>query len=253
MKLSVMFDVDMESIDKQAIFKDLEAILIDEEDSRAPVDYIFIFLQEPTSSSKKTLRRKVEDEFRGAHRKAVLRKIVPVISPFGHQNDVRGPFAQFTDDLIYLQDNFAGVGLWPLPLDSDQDAATIKDKIIDLYSVKNESNRLGDMIEEYAPALCQFACPNRWLFRLSFDLLVGLLLLYAVLAIWVNRLRVLYKRFFLYFVVYVLMIVAVFMISLVCDPFWQERADAVVASIFLIGFVVMISRYVNKATRPPLP
>ncbi len=253
LKLNVMLDVDMGSIEKQAVFKDLEAVLIDEEDSRAPVDYVFVFLQEPTSDSKKVLRRKIEDEFRGAHRKIVLRKMLPVISPLGHQNDPRKPFAQFTDDLVYFQDNFAGVGLWPLPLDSDQDAATIKQLIIELYSSTNDSNRLGDMIEKYAPGLCQFACPNRWLFRLGFDLLIGLLLLYGVLAIWIYRLRILYKRYFLYFMAYLLVIVAVFLISLVCDPFWQERADAVVASVFLVGLVVLISRYVSKATRPPLP
>lgn len=252
-RLNIMLGLDMNNIEKQPLFEDLASILLDEEGSKVNIDYIFTFLQEPTTTSKKILRRKIEDDFRGVDRKTVLRKIVPIISPAGHDKDPRGAFTQFTDDLIYLQDNFAGVGLWPLPLDSDEEMKTIKAKLIELYKVTNGSNRLGEMIDTYAPWLCEFACPNRWLFRVSFDLLAGLLVLYALLAIWICRLRSLFKQYFLYFLAIGLAIVLIFLISLACDPFWKERADSVVITVFLIALVATIWRYVSKATQPPLP
>lgn len=255
--LNVMLDVDFDTIDAEALLTDLEVVMIDDGDNVAPIDHVLMFLQESTSKNKKNLRRKIEDEFRGAHRRDVMRKIIPVISPLGHQYDVQNekvvPFAQFKDDLIYFQDNFSGVGLWPLPLDTDPDFDTIKQYIIELYGTEKSNNLLRELTSDYVPQLCQFACPNRWLFRLLFDVLLGLFVIYLVAAIWINYLRVLYRRYFLYFVAYSLLILLVVLISLACDPYWQKRADVVVAGIFISGIVVWVTKYVSKAKRPPLP
>jgi len=245
-QLNIMLDIDVNSLAQQSAFKDLDAILLEHNDKPALVDHVFVMLQQSTSKAKKTLRRIIEEEFSGAERKAVMRKIVPVISPHDEMN-------QFTDDLIYLQDNFAGVGLWPLPLDSDTDVEMVKDKIIELYSSTKSNTYVGSIINKYVPEVCQFACPNRWLFRISFDVLAGLILLYAVLAIWIYRLRSLYQQYFLYYLAFILLTVIIFLISLVCDPFWQARADAVIAAMLLLVIAILIWRYVSRATRPPLP
>lgn len=255
--LNVMLDVDIDSIDDQIFLSDLEVLLIDEADDMAPIDHILMFLQESTSKNKKILRRKIEDEFRGAHRRDVMRKVIPIISPMGHQFDVQNgkvvPFAQFKDDLIYFQDNFAGAGLWPLPLDTDPDFDTIREHIIELYSAEATDNLLGTLSNTYVPQLCQFACPNRWLFRLSFDLLLGLLVVYLVAAVWINYLRALYKRYWRYFAAYLLLFMGVVLISLACDPYWRARADLVMAGIIISVFTVVVVNRVYKATRPPLP
>ena len=267
-RLNIMLGLDMTTIEAEPLFEKLACILLDADESlskqaacrqldqkenNVAVDYVFAFLQEPTTKSKKILRRKIEDDFQGPQRKTVLRKVVPIISPAGHENDKRGPFVQFTDDLIYLQDNFAGVGLWPLPLADDASMKMIQEAITGLYKDTNGSNHLGNMIDTYAPWLCEFACPNRWLFRVSFDLLAGLLLLYALIAIWVCKLRSLYRRYFLYFLAAGLVAVLIFLISMVCDPFWQERADGVVLTVFLVALVATIWKYISTATQPPLP
>lgn len=245
-QINIVLDIDVNELDQQQAFKDLDAILLEHNGKPALVDHVFVMLQQSTSKAKKTLRRIIEEEFSGADRKAVMRKLVPVISSHEEMD-------QFTDDLIYFQDNFAGVGLWPLPLDSDAEVETVKAKIIELYSSTNGNTYVGGIINKFAPELCEFACPNRWLFRISFDLLAGLILLYAVLAIWIYRLRSFYKQYFWYYLAVALLTLLIFLISLVCDPFWQQRADAVIATLIVIVVVIMMLRYVSKATRPPLP
>ena len=252
-RLNIQLDADITALDGQTAFSDLAAILLGDEDSPAPVDQVLLFLQQPTTDTKKTLRRVIEDEFHGAQRKAVLRKIVPVISPYGHGDDPRGAFTQFSDDLIYFQDNFAGVGLWPLPLESDADMTNIRSKIIELYSRASSDDHIGGLVDQYLPGLCQFACPNRWLFRLAFDVLLGALLLYGLAAFWFCRLRSIYKARFPYFAAAGLATLLIFLISLVCDPYWQARADAVIATLGLLIAIVITVRYVSRATRPPLP
>ncbi len=252
-KINIMLDMDLNAQKHKRAFSDLEVILLGSDAVPAKVEHLFVFLQAPTTDAKKNLRRIIEDQFRGAGRKQVLRKIVPVISAAGHDKDPRGAYSQFTDDLIYFQDNFAGVGLWPLPLDSDVGVETLKAKIVELYTDPDSENHISGWVDQLVPELCQFACPNRWLFRISFDLLVGLILVYALLAIWIYKLRRIYEQYFWFFLAVISVTVLIFLISLVCDPFWRARADMVMVALILVVVVITIGRYVSKATRPKLP
>ena len=257
--INIHLDLDASALSGQSsLFKPLKSILLQDaevptDDVPSVIEKILVFIPEPTSNSKKALRRKVEDEFQGADRKAVLRKIIAVISPHGHGQHPDQPYQQFTDDLIYFQDNFDGVGMWPLPLDTDAGVESIKSILIDLYS-DDDSAYLGESFDNYIPWICEIACPNRWWLRLSFDLLAGLLFIYAVLAIfWVCRLRTLYKNNYLYFLLAVLVTIAIGLISLVCDPYWEKRAGSVVVWVgFLLG-VYTLWTYVRRMKRPPLP
>ncbi len=250
-KLNIMLDMDTDTgqIEQQkTVLKNISDILLADS-----TNHILIFLQEPTSFAKKKLRRIIEDTFRGENRKKVLRKIIPIISPAGRDKDKRGAYEQFKDDLIYFQDNFAGVGLWPLPLDSDDGSEEIKNRIIQEYSAQNGAQNVSGVIDKYVPQLCQFVCPNRWLFRLGFDGLAGLLTIYGVLAVWNCKLRRFYNEHAWYFLGVVAVTVIIFFVSLVCDPYWRERADAVLLGVLLAVVVYAIWKYVNKLTRPPLP
>lgn len=254
LNLNIMLGLDTNTLGDQSVFKDLSAILLkSEEEGPAKVDNVLIFLQESTSKAKKNIRRKIEDEFRGADRKAVLRKIIPVISPTGHERDPRGPFSQFTDDLIYLQDNFAGVGFWPLPLRGDNGIDTLRETLVKLYTSTTPSNRFGSMVSNLAPQLCQFACPNRWLFRIGFDLLAGMLLIYALFSIWLSGPRDFFKKHLFYFIAVITATIVIAVISLVCDPFWQKQADVVLIGIIVAGFAYALWRYVGRVTQLPLP
>ena len=248
-KLNIMLGVNVDDFEKQSAFKDIKSILLDGEGSQASIGHIFVFLQESTSKAKKSIRKQIEDEFRGAERKAVMRKIVPVISPTGQGND----FSQLNDDLIYFQDNFAGVGFWPLLLPGDAASKTIKDKIVSLYTSAVTSNHFGAFVNNLYPELCKFACPNRWLFRIGFDLLVGILVFYALFAIWFDGLRIIFKKYVLYFAAVMVATAVIAAVSLVCDPFWQSRADLVMALTIVGGIAYVLWRYIEKTTQPPLP
>jgi hypothetical protein len=66
-------------------------------------------------------------------------------------------------------------------------------------------------------------------------------------------LRKLYRQYALYFLLYGLGTAGVFMISLVCDPFWVQRVDSVVIIVGIGLLVLAVTKYVRKAVQPPLP
>lgn len=119
-----------------------------------------VLLSEPSTDSKKKLRSTIEASpaLRGGDRRIFLRSVVPLlVLP---QLDTQ----QYQDDLVYVQDNFDGIGFWPSPL-------------IDSL-VKDEQREMlrrvfvGDPGLGISEAVCGFVCPNRWLLRLLFDLLI---------------------------------------------------------------------------------
>jgi len=254
LKINILLNIDSASLEKNNdLFVDLKDLLV-MKNSNTPlyVDSLILFLNEPTTDTKKLLRSKIEDEFSGEDRMVVLRKVIPVITPHGHENDINGPYTQFKDDLIYFNNNFAGIGLWPVPLKSDEDSEIISDYIIQQFSVKDVDGLLNSIAAEY-PALCDFACPNRSLLRIVFDVMLIFILGYGVLALFSRRLRGFYSRNSGYFKLYIFATVAVFMASLMCDPFWKQKRDYVfVGSLLAVAAMYMIHKY-SSAKQGPLP
>jgi hypothetical protein len=287
--------VNIEGIDKQ-LFIELEDILVaksgsapDAESDTDMIENVFVFLPQNTekyskntSYSKKLLRRTIEDAFdgKGANRRTVLRKTVPIIStlPDEEQHDYFSEGEQFVEDLIYLQDNFAGVGLWPLPMEprgddakdeasqdeateneaavdglAESDAGAIGARLIEVYGAGTGSGLLDAEIEFFRQKLCEFACPNRWLFRIAFDFLAALLVVYALLAVWNCKLRKFYQRRFPYFLAYVLATSMIFGVSLACDPFWIQRGNFVMLATIVLLVTYIGVRYIGRAKRPRMP
>jgi len=253
-KINILLDVDStELASNKSIFKNIKSLLVnDKNDQPAYVDWLLVFLNEPTTTSKKILRRKIENEFSGAERMAVLRKVIPVITPYGHENDELGSYAQFDDDLIYLNDNFSGVGLWPLPIAVDADAAMISQRLIKYFGVSDVEGVLNTISNRY-PALCDYACPNRWLFRLAIDVLLLFIVAYGVMALFSSRVRRFYNKYSSYFILYIILMVVVFMISLMCDSFWKQKRDTVLlGSIIIVTAFFMVRKY-SRVKQGPLP
>ena len=264
-QLNIMLDLNLNRLDSdEQKFPDLKNILVGD---AAAVEKVLIFLpkntgqtddsKKYTSKSKKKLRQMIEDAFSGDSRRIVLRKIVPIITlaevdfePLPANKDGE---TQFDDDLVYLKDNFAGVGLWPLPLESRSDAEKISKALIKHYQENDGLNYLGEKLEDYSPGLCKFVCPNRVFFYVGLELLVGVLLIYALLALWNCRLREIYKQKFLYFLALFILIPLILLISLICDPKAEKYVDWVVISIMLLFIVGFVWRNVRKAVRPKLP
>ncbi len=224
----------------------IECMIVDDR-----IEYVLVYLTQDTSTSKKQLRQAIENAYHGDTRRIALEKILPIIPP----PDDAEKTVQFEDDLIYFEYNFGGVALWPIPLaDTDSDAAELLDQsLLKLYPDTANVSPMVTNIESYAPWLCQFTCPNRWLFRITFDLLAGLLMLYIVFVVLNCSMRELYQRYFVHFVIACLLTATILLVSLVCDPFWREWAEYVVIGLLLFLIIGIIWRYVRKAMQPRLP
>jgi hypothetical protein len=344
-------------------FKALEEIL---DADQKTVDYVFVFLAQDTSRSKKNLRQIIENAFEGAARQTVLRKIVPIVVAQGlaeqgveevrtrKERLVYGDGkTQFKDDLIYMQNNFTGIGLWHLPLtQSKEDSAdeiakleiaekeaaelaaaakeaaaaakeaadratvatemaknasaddaaamkqaaekalvekkiaeqeagekakaadektaameatkkkkeapqkdvdTLRDALKNIYQVRGEFAFLGETIAPYANSFCEYACPNRWRFYTAIGVLLALAVIYTLLALRYCRLREFYQRRFIYFAGFGFVTAMIITVTLICDPFWKQRAAYVLIAILLLIVAGYGLRRLRRAVRPQMP
>lgn len=208
--------------------------------------HFMIFIEEPTADSKKQLRLDIENTLHGAAREKLLRQIVPVIE-FDGRN-----WQQFEDDVIYLKDNFGGIGLWPLSYQSGPPPAVMPAHSIEQTFLEHYLKPGGD------PDLlvCRIVCPNRWLFRTAWNLSFGLGLLIGGLYLWNCRCRArIEKHYLLYLLAAVVPPFALGMVLLSCDPYLEQvsRGNWPFIGLFalMLGFVAW--RYMNRkmnATKP---
>lgn len=119
-----------------------------------------VFLPEPSSESKKQLRRLIEESpaLKGADRRIFLRSVVPLLVL-----PQRNP-QQYEDDLVYVQDNFDGIGFWPAPLMDSQITAEQRHTLRRVF--------VTDPPSPLSEAVCGVVCPNRWALRLLLELLL---------------------------------------------------------------------------------
>jgi hypothetical protein len=213
------------------------------------VDLFIILLEEPTTETKKILRREIEDNFKGVQRRDMLGKIVPVISPLRHDKDFRGPYVQFEDDLIYFQWNFAGVGFWPLITRDQDDFDDIQEKMVDVFEDPERLGMLGALASTYVPQLCDFACPNRWWVQIAFDIVV-----LSWVALWVFALSCSCGRTINWFVWGSgLAALGIGLVSLTCDPLWRGIDVYVLVGIVLIIVVWVLTSRIRRAQQAQQP
>ena len=116
---------------------------------------ILVLLEEPTTRQKLELRTKVEQALFSNQRVRLLRNLVPVV-----EYDA-GRDKMLTDDIIYFQNNFGGIGFWPLPFASaedETDGSTTVNSALHAYFTSTDME--GDVKSE----LIDLICPNRaWL------------------------------------------------------------------------------------------
>ncbi len=212
------------------------------------VDLFLVLMEEPTTQSKKALRQRIENRFTGSklyraiQRRNLLRKIVPVLMP--DASDAR----QYAEDVIYLEDNFGGVGLWPMPAIKGDG----KDKLAKVTNTVAETE-IASLTEFYQvdgaaspSALRTLVCPNKWTFRIAFDVLTFLLMGFGVLAIFLCALRKFWARYAWYFLALVLLWVGLALAILFFDPFYTALARGngplillVLANLLYVAFVII--------------
>ena len=205
------------------------------------IDLFLVFLTDPIHVSVEELRQKTEKILGPKMQRKFLRKIVPVIIPSGYEKSA------IEDLLVYIEDNFGGVGLWPVPIGKTNGGEKVN------VSVKNEFTKtdehvdvLKGILSKHFPWLCKFICPNRWVFRIIWDILIGISLVYALLSLWICELRVLYRKYFWYFLAAILLIILFTFLIFVCNLFWKNRESTLLIILVLAVLFETIRRYVSR-------
>ena len=133
------------------------------------------------------------------------------------------------------------------------DVDTLRKALKEIYQISGEFAFLGGTIEPYANSLCEYACPNRWRFRITFNILVALAVIYALLALRNCRLREFYQRRFTYFAGFGFVTALIFAITLVCDPYWRQRVAYVLIGILLLIILAYGLSRLKKTMQAKLP
>jgi len=208
-----------------------------------------IFIPEPSIDSKKDLRQQIENCASGSRRKDLQQSIVPVIQYDGYSE------SQLRDDVIYFDFNFGGVGLWPHPVASDapatdgaDDRVTVEQVGGDVRDILLGTSGKPGTLERVGTGICDFVCPNRWVFRGLFEAFLVVLLV-SVVVRWANcslnfalKARPIY--FYLYMAAIVAPTLALFIALLYCDPAWEDVREGNVPFLLLavafIGYVIWL-------------
>lgn len=249
--LSMMLMLPMDELSRVVQKLEDAEVIIGDTKAKAVNSYL-VFLEEPTSDNKKKLRKTIEDNFKGLARRNILRKIIPVITYGGHDKQ------QFRDDIIYFEDNFGGVGFWPLPINTDN-GADGAGKIAD-NAVEVVNNALTELYQKEGAkpvsSIFRFVCPNRWVFRIIWDIFTAVLLVSIVLYFTICGWRVLFMKYFLYFILGV--VLPWFLLSLFLlyyDPFWKKTAEGntplIIVVLGIISYVLW--KYFKKTRQGELP
>lgn len=216
------------------------------------LDSLFlVLLQEPTTYDKKMLRLNIENGLHGKDRMKLLRNVAMVLTYDGRNE------SQLTDDVIYAKDSFGGIGFWTQPVASGVAAAEAAGSFALAGGVLHDNfmNALNGE-NSLKPAVCQFICPNRWAFRITWDvfviLLLGSIVLYFAACDWRNF----FDKHFMHFLGGV---VAPFLLLtfalLFCDPSWEKVSKGNGILILVIAGVLAYSiwNYHDKKRKADLP
>jgi len=174
LNLAVEFSLVKRSVSAhKPLMRDIRELVTEGNDKKTTVDKLLIFLDRPTTESKKWLREQMDvGEFRGEERREMLRSMIPVIPPAAHEfvfqrlrpgeapSEAERKFGQFRDDVVYFQDNFAGIGFWPVTRVDGAETPVLKAFISSRFDEPILPVRL-DRLEPRAKSVCTWVCPNR--------------------------------------------------------------------------------------------
>lgn len=211
------------------------------------MDSLFIvLLEEPTALDKKQLRINVENGMRAKDRVRMLRNIV--ITRSFDKNDA----FQMSDDITYAKDNFGGVGFWPQPFSV---AGHVADNGISEALNENYLNNV-DVESSMKSTVCRFICPNRWVFRIAWEIFALVLLVGFILYLRKCEFRAFLEKHFTYVIVGA--VAPVFLLSMAlmyCDPFLAElsRGHGLLMIVVVAIIIYSIWNHWDKKKKINLP
>lgn len=224
----------------------------DSRDIDDAVDSFIVFLPESTSVNKMALRGQIEKDFSSdadkasmqkdqgeslaAWRTQMLRKISYVLFPATSKWKMgfAAPGAQFYDDVVYAQDNFQGIGLWPLPTYGDSHKALASD-IRSVFEMKATDWMQSRLAPLFGARVADFFVTNRrWLFFVVAVLML-LLVIYAVCAFWIIELREFWKSHLLWCMLPITLIVAILGFEFLFDRELSPQFTPFLVVLFIVG------------------
>lgn len=231
------------------------------------ISKVLVFLERPTSAAKKGLRYRMEQGFfHGKEREEVLRSIIPILHPTGHReilqttkaNPLRTEppreFSQFTNDVVYFQDNFAGIGFWPVPDSTSADLPDLKRIIAGEFNATPWLHPFTG-IQSALKSVCDQVCPNRAAIMLTTVAAFVVMLVILHQSFYVGWVYTLGFRVFYAFGMVGAINVAV-LLSLFalwrCDPFSTAPKIMLLVFVGLLGMVWLHTVY-RKIKSPRKP
>jgi hypothetical protein len=192
------------------------------------VDYLLVFVDEPVGTSTRALREAVEESLPTADaERNMLRKMIPFIDPRGET--VKGDGANLQDDLVYLEDNFGGVGLLPVPTSAD---TAVNSSLLATFTDVTDTDVL-----QPATVVCNIVCPNGWwfLFALELTILIGV----ATWLLWLAsaEVRILFDGWWPLAWVWGAVLILLGLSLYLCDSFFRGYRDEIFILLILGGLV----------------
>jgi hypothetical protein len=254
------------------------------------VDNFIVLLPQPTGCAKKALRLGIEAGFErtpgnlerlkadpnislASWRYQMLRRVIFELSPETWKYagpDYQRPGSQFYDDLVYAKDNFGGVAFssmpaFEIPAAGGSEASTGTSLALDIHHVfavpgtpdfggRTPSGTAIGKQWQATVYLANICGAYRRQIALTAELLLFLLLLYAVLSYWIFDLRTFYEEHHLYF--WGALLLAGVLIVLLC--LYDRRLREVAAYIYVgLSFLVLIAawalQYIRSSMQRDLP
>ncbi|HET7795919.1 MAG TPA: hypothetical protein VFL64_21200 [Rhizobacter sp.] len=226
------------------------------------VEYL-VLLSEPTSSSKKTLRAKVDDTsaFQGEMRIVFLKRVMPVLLVPTGDVPVAGPpdaasgpanaasgsrsWEQFDSDVSYASWQFSGVGFWPVPTGNTATSKEVSKLLADHY-YPGAATKLDT-------GVCAWICPNRTPARVLFSALLLTLGVSLALYAWSCRVRRIGRLYVAYLWASALLTVIVGFALLSCDPDLHALRTGNAILYALIALLFAGGAYLSLKPRVVLP
>lgn len=209
--------------------------------------HILVLIEEPATDYKKKLRLDIENgELHGIERGILKWQIIPVIE-FDGRN-----WKQLEDDVLYFNDNFGGIGFWPLQVN---EPAVVEEMPFSCEAIQSVSGCLIRYFQntgwygEPDSFLEKFVCENRVYFRIAAALLTILCLVYTGLYYYSCRIHNEIKKFYvIYLLLFVVPTLIAALLLLTYDPQLESLSKGNLPLILVVfgGITLSIVAYQRK-------
>ena len=178
------------------------------------------------AAAMKALREKMTDKKYSKDIESLYNKMVPLLATQTHKS--KDSSAQYIEQ--YSRWNYQGQAYWTLPTNSDETPLSQEMIIGELKKLE-----FATALDNTASWVCDYLCPQRWLYRAALFTLFIATLSYVMLSLWFYQLRAMLSTW--YFTAYSAGIVVFLMMVFSCDPFWKEYRGfmLVLFALFTIG------------------